>query len=141
LLRVFWLIVISLLPLLSFVDPAQAKGVLYVCDITEKREGVGWIPNKMAIVVTQEGRVVVSDGIILRFNRRPMQVRVSRDTDQKMVLRWTLKDAMKSRNWKRPAFDYSATLTKSNNSIAVYARPENSPNRFRGKGSCVPRYE
>ena len=133
-LRVFGLVVLGVF---SMAMPVQAKGVLYDCDITQKRQGVGWISEKIAIVVTQSCQVVVSDGIILRFNRKPMQVRVGRNTDRKLVIRWTLKNVVNANNQTTPAFEYSATLSKATNEIAVYASPDGYPNRFSGKGTCA----
>ena len=94
----------------------------------------------MAIVVTEDGRVVVSDAVILMFNRAPLQVRVSRNTDRKLAIRWTLKNIVNGANQTTPAFEYSATLTKSSNRISVYANPDGYPNRFSGKGTCAPRF-
>lgn len=136
-LRVFGFVVLGVC---SMAMPVQANGVLYDCDITQKRQGVGWISEKIAIVVTQSGQVVVSDGIILRFNRQPMQARVGRNTDRKLVIRWTLKDVVNANNQTTPAFEYSATLSKATNKIAVYASPEGYPNRFSGKGTCALQY-
>lgn len=133
-LRVFWAVVLAVF---SMSLPVQAKGVLYACDITQKRQGVGWISDKLAIVVTQGGQVVVSDAVILRYNQQPMQVRVGRNTDRKLVIRWTLRNIVNAENQTTPAFEYSATLRKSTKEIAVYASPDGYPSRFSGKGTCA----
>jgi len=138
-LRVIWCGVLALSSI-GIPVQVQAKGVLYDCDITEKRQGVGWISDKMAIVVMQNGRVVVSDAVILQFNRQPMQVRVGRNTDRKLVIRWTLNNVVNGSNQTTPAFEYSATLKKATNEIAVYANPDGYPTRFSGKGRCTLRH-
>lgn len=138
-LRVFGFVVLVLFPM-SIPSQVQAKGVLYDCDITQKRQGVGWISDKIAIVVTQGGQVVVSDGIILRFNQQPVQARIGRNTDRKLVIRWTLKNVVNANNQTTPAFEYSATLRKATNEISVYANPDGYPNRFSGKGTCALRH-
>lgn len=119
----------------------KGKGVLYDCDITKKKDRLYWIADKIAIVVMESGEVVVSDEVILRFHSRPMAARVTRDSDRKLAIRWTLKDLVNSSNQYTSAFEYHATLNKESNKISVYARPEGYPNRFSGQGVCVPRTE
>ncbi|MFK7745469.1 MAG: hypothetical protein AB8B47_10470 [Roseobacter sp.] len=120
---------------------AQPTGVLYDCDITQKRDRLFWIADKIAIVVKDDGEVVVFDQVILRFNEAPLTARVTRNNDRRMVLRWTLRNVVNGANQLTTAFDYTATLTKSNNRIAVYASPEGYSDRFSGKGTCTKRTE
>ena len=122
--------------------PALASkpvGILYDCTITQKKERLFWIPQKLAIVIKDNGDAVVFDEVIMRFNDAPMAARIWRDTDRRLVVRWTLKDLVNSANQHTAAFDYEARLNKSNNRISVYASPEGYPDRFTGKGQCTPR--
>ena len=123
------------------VSDAMAKGVLYDCDITQKRERLFWIADKIAIVVKNNGEAVVYDEVIMRFYDTPMPARVTRDTDRKLAIRWTLKDLVNSSNQYTAAFEYQATLTKASNKISVFATPDGYPNRFQGSGTCTPRSE
>lgn len=134
----------SLCTLFLLSGPAFAateKGVLYDCDITQKRDRLFWIADKIAIVVKDDGEVVVFDEVILHYHRSPMSARVTRDNDKKLAIRWTLKDLVNTSNQHTSAFEYSAMLDKKDNSIAVYATPDGYPNRFSGKGTCVSRTE
>lgn len=138
----FWAVAIA--AMLVFAGPALAaksKGILYDCNITEKRERLYWIADKIAIVVMESGEVVVYDEVIMRFYNEPMSARVTRDTNRKLSIRWTLKDLVNSSNQHTSAFEYHAILNKASNKVSVYARPEGYPNRFTGKGACKPRTE
>jgi hypothetical protein len=123
------------------VAEAKSTGVLYDCDITEKRDRLYWIADKIAIVVKPDGQVVVFDEVIMRFNSQPMPARVTSETDRKLAIRWTLEDLTNSSNQHTSAFEYHATLNKSSNKISVFARPDGYPNRFTGSGHCTPRTE
>jgi hypothetical protein len=129
--------VIVLLALPGFA--ATGKGILYDCDITEKRDRLFWISDKMAIVITGEGQVVVSDQVILHFNEKPMQARVTRNTARKMTIRWTIRNAVDGNNQTVSRLNYTAVLSKDDNRIEVYARPQGFSNRFGGKGQCATR--
>lgn len=137
----FLRILLGLSLVLSAPAFAATGGVLYDCDITQKRERLFWIADKIAIVVKDTGEVVVFDEVILTFNQSPLTARVTRDTTKKLAIRWTLKDLVNSSNQYTSAFEYTATLNKGTNRIAVYASPDGYPNRFSGKGSCTARQE
>ena len=131
----------ALLGLSGTAIAAKTNGILYDCDITQKKDRLYWIADKIAIVVLDNGEVVVSDEVILRFHSRPMAARVTRDNDRKLAIRWTLKDLVNSSNQYTSAFEYHATLNKGSNEISVHARPEGYPNRFSGRGGRKPRTE
>lgn len=135
---------LAIAAMLVFSGPAlaaKAKGTLYDCDITQKRDRLYWIADKIAIVVMENGEVMVYDEVIMRFHNAPMQARVTRDNTRKLAISWTLKDLVNSSNQYTSAFEYQATLNKSSNKISVYARPDGYPNRFNGSGTCTPRKE
>ncbi len=123
------------------VMAAKSGGVMYDCDITQKRERLYWIADKIAIVVMNSGEVVVFDEVILNYHSKPMEAHVTRDNDKKLAIRWTLKDLVNNSNQYTSAFEYSATLHKATNRISVYANPDGYPNRFSGRGTCTPRTE
>lgn len=119
--------------------PAMAQGVLYDCDITELRENVGWVPEKIGIVVDEGGAVTVIDPLIMHFNKEPMQARVSRNTADRLDIRWTLRNVTGGSNQTVDFFDYQVQINKNTNRIGVWAKPDNFQNRFTGKGNCTPR--
>ncbi|MFK7881343.1 hypothetical protein [Roseobacter sp.] len=122
-----------------FASAASAQGVLYDCDVTEKKKNLGWISNKVAIVVAEDGQASVSDSVILYFAKRPMAAQVDRNNAKKLNVSWTLKNVVNAANQVTPYFDYTAQINKRNMRFSIYAQPENYPNRFSGKGSCTLR--
>ena len=136
--------VLAIAAMLVFSGPvlaAKAKGILYDCDITDKRDRLYWIADKIAIVVMDSGEVMVYDEVIMRFHNEPMAAQVTRDNTRKLAIRWTLKDLVNSSNQYTSAFEYRATLNKSSNKISVHARPDGYPNKFSGSGVCTTRVE
>lgn len=120
---------------------ATPQGILYDCNITDKKDRLYWIADKIAIVALNSGEVMVSDQVILRFNDTPLAAQISRNNDRRMTIRWTLKNIKNSDNQHTAAFEYTATLSKKTNRISVHASPDGYPDRFSGKGSCTPRTE
>jgi hypothetical protein len=136
---IFWAVACAFIGLGGPLWAASGTGVLYDCDITDKKDRQFWISDKIAIVITGAGDVVVSDQVILYFKGLPVAARVTRNTDSKMDIRWTLRDLVNDANQRTPAFEYSATLTKATNRIAVYGKPDGYSDRFSGKGQCTTR--
>ncbi|WP_298913330.1 hypothetical protein [uncultured Roseobacter sp.] len=118
-----------------------AQGVLYDCDVTQKRKDLDWISDKVGIVVKPNGQVTVIDAVILYFNKTPMSAKVVRNDAKRLDVRWTIRGAKDDANQRVGYFDYSAQINKKTNKFAIYAKPENYPNRFSGKGKCTPRTE
>ena len=125
------------LALLCFTGVASAGGSYYECDIQTTRASGGWVSAKMAIIMREDGQVLVSDAIILQFNKTPIAARVTRNNDRKMVVRWRLSNLVNSHNQLTPSFDYTAALTKSNNKVHVAGSPDGYPDRFTGTGTCT----
>lgn len=125
--------------LTCLASAASAQGVLYDCDVTQKKRDLDWIPDKVAIVVSDTGQVSVSDPIILHFVNRPIPAKVTRNNARKFHIRWTVENVVNSSNQSTPYFDYSAQINKKTLRFSIYASPENYPDRFTGKGSCVVR--
>lgn len=115
---------------------ATADPVLYECDVKDKRHGLTWVADKIAIVANDDGSVVVIDPVILQYNdNKPMQARVSTRTTSKLKLRWKIANARDSKN-VLARFNYSAILNLKTLKIVVYADPVSFPQRFSGRGTC-----
>ncbi|ABG31389.1 hypothetical protein RD1_1770 [Roseobacter denitrificans OCh 114] len=127
----------SALVSLLFAGTATAGGTYYDCDINTTRASGGWVSEKLAIIMKENGQVLVSDSVVLQFNKAPIVARVTRNNDRKMVVRWRLNNNVNSQNQQTPSFDYTASLTKSNNKVHVSGSPDGYPNRFTGSGTCV----
>lgn len=124
---------------LNFASQAQAVGFLYDCTITDKGSGVEWVSEKLAFVVPGDGEIQVIDAVTLFFKVSPMTVKVSRNSDTKLVMRWSLKGVRDSNGLQVPTFDYTARLNKKTNAITIQANPRDFPKNWVGRGSCVKR--
>ncbi|MEP2641752.1 hypothetical protein [Roseobacter sp.] len=124
--------------LLAPVPGFAAQGVLYDCDITEAKRTGGWIGDKIAIVHFDDGTATVSDSFVLAVNSGPIQAKVKRNTDRKLVVTWTIEGYETSGNQYVPYFDFRATI-KKDGAITVYAQPDGYHNRFSGSGMCRKR--
>ncbi|WP_298972424.1 hypothetical protein [uncultured Roseobacter sp.] len=128
----FYLILFTPLP------AAAAQGVLYDCTMTQLSRGGGWISEKIGIALHENGRVTVSDRIILRSSSVPIDADRVRKTDRKLVVNWVLRDFKNSDSQTTSRFNFDATIRKDGK-ITVYARPSGYRNRFSGTGTCTTR--
>ncbi|MFK7765331.1 MAG: hypothetical protein AB8B62_18855 [Roseobacter sp.] len=130
--KIAWIAVVAL----SLMGTAASSAVLYDCTITKKKQGVDWISEKVGIVLQDDGTAIVSDAVILHFKRKPLTATSVRNTERRLDVRWTVRDAADSSEQKIGHFDYHARLNKKTGAFALYAKPDEYPNRFSGKGSC-----
>ncbi|ABG31390.1 hypothetical protein CEP88_18635 [Roseobacter denitrificans] len=116
---------------------SRAAGTLYDCTITQKREGVDWISEKVGIVIRQGQPAVISDSVILHFYGKPIETTQVRNRANKLDVRWTLRGARDDANQTVNHMDYNARINKQTGAFSLYAKPDGYPNRFSGKGNCV----
>ncbi|MGC3936420.1 hypothetical protein ACOTTU_01295 [Roseobacter sp. EG26] len=131
---------LAALGLLTLAPAARAAsgGVLYDCDITQLKRGGGYISEKLAIVLDQNGKATISDGMILHVYASPIEADMVRKNDRRLFVGWTVAGFVNSHNQLAPIFEYQATI-KKNGKISVYARPDGYPDRFSGEGTCKKR--
>lgn len=134
-----------MLPRLSFLlflllplPALAAQGVLYDCDMTNLKRGKGWISEKFAFVVRDNGTVTVSDAFVLEVYSAPVTASSVRQTANRLTIKWTIRGYTNSENQRTPYFDFEATIRK-NGKISVYARPDLYHNQFSGTGTCTKR--
>lgn len=123
----------------GFASAATAGAVLYDCTITQKKKGLDWISDKVGIIVKPGEPVMVLDAVVLHFLGAPLKVSSYKDNGKRIDVRWTVRGSTDSANVQIGHFDYTARITKSSGKFALYAKPDEFPNRFSGKGSCVTR--
>lgn len=126
---------------LSVAGQASAKtnGFLFDCSITEKGTRIGWLSDRLAFVVPGDGKIQVIDAVTLYFGVSPLTVRVSRNSDTKLVMRWKLKGVRDKKGVPVPTFDYTARIDKATLGITLEARPRGFTENWVGRGSCVKR--
>lgn len=122
---------------LSLMGSAAPSAVLYDCTITKKKQGVDWISEKVGIVLQDDGTAIVSDAIILHFKRKPLTATSVRNTERRLDVRWAIRNTTDGSEQLTNYMDYHARLNKKTGAFSLYANPDQYPNRFSGKGSCV----
>lgn len=122
----------------SAATAGSAQSVLYECDMTQLTRSKGWISEKIAIVLHDNGKASVSDYMVLRVNAAPIAAESVRNTSRKLVVKWVIRDYTNGNNQTTPFFDYEATIRK-NGKISVYASPDGFPDRFSATGTCTTR--
>jgi len=119
--------------------PVAAAGLYYDCDLRKTSSGKGWVAQKVAIIVTKDGRVLVSDGHVLRIHGEPIAAKSAKDTPAALVVRWSLRGMKDKGNQRPPAVNYRAKITKKSGAIAISARPSDAPQNFNERGTCKTR--
>ncbi|MGJ8627640.1 MAG: hypothetical protein ACSHXB_11840 [Sulfitobacter sp.] len=120
-------------------SPALASPTVYDCNITEKHRKLNWITDKMAFVIGGNGQVKVFDGVISHYEKKPMVANVVRLNEKSVKVRWKIRGTLSKTNQRTTSMNYEATINRKTNRVAVFAKPANFPNRFRGKGTCKVR--
>lgn len=118
---------------------ASAAGFLYDCNVKSRTDG--WISDKMAFVVNENGTIQVIDAVTLTFDVSPLTVQVSKNDDRILNMHWKLKGAQIDNSIKIPFLDYRARINKKTLAITVNGKPRDFTNRWSGKGTCTIRTE
>lgn len=124
---------------LSLPASVQAAGFLYDCDMTDAESSRGWISSKVALVVADDGTVQVVDGVVLHFNKKPMQTTVVRDNARRLIVKWSLDNARADNGHSFGDFDYRASVNKATGQIELTAIPRNFDTGVRSAGTCKKR--
>ncbi|MEM6890523.1 MAG: hypothetical protein AAF636_20675 [Pseudomonadota bacterium] len=121
----------------SFVTAvsAQAGGFIYDCTIPDADE-YHFIAPKVAIIVEQNGTASVLDTLALRRGGTPFPAQISRNTEQKMVVRWVVKDTTDSDNQSAARMNFEAMINKKTGKIRMFARTPGFSNTLTNSGLC-----
>lgn len=116
--------------------PAQAADT-YVCKL--KGHGPGnWIPTDVFIGHdTKSGKVVVSDPVILHYNKgQPMAGEVAISNSKRITFAWKVFGKSKS-GQVAPNLFYRATYLRGSGQMQIQMTPAGYANRFQGSGKCA----
>jgi hypothetical protein len=124
--------------LLSIASAAQSAGLLYECDITDRRRDVDWIAETYVVVIDADGQVSVIDNIILIYNEAPVRPRFVSRRGDRLRINYTLRVIDAARvQWP---MSYTAVLDNAARTITLRARPTQGGSvSWRGKGTCTTR--
>ena len=118
--------------------PVAAAEQVYLCAVNDGEEDGGWISPDYAFVVDPEtGKVVVSDVVILHFNKnQPVEGVLVAATPAKTVFTWSVLASNSA--GQRTRMSYRAVLFTAGAAFSVLAKPIGYDNSFSARGNCQP---
>lgn len=114
---------------------ADAGGLLYDCDITQRDARVDWISQKYVFVVQDRG-VTVVDTVLLHFDKEP-RLTHPRATGSKLRITWSVATTDSLNTQVR--MSYRAVLDTKTKNVTVRVTPVGYPQGWSGKGTCKTR--
>ncbi|WP_299502657.1 hypothetical protein [uncultured Roseobacter sp.] len=119
----------------------QSRGVFYDCNMRVTKSNDFWVSNKIGIVVLNNGKVVVSDGVILGYGLSTVTAEVVSSTDNELRLKWQVEGGLREKNYILPDAQYTARIKRPSNQITVRGKLPGYRKNFSGKGQCTLRQE
>lgn len=121
----------------AVVIAVAAQAETYVCNVKPIGHDTGWISKTIAIDVdSKTDAVLVSDSVILYFNKKPLAGRLSKSTEKRLTVTWEVLRAKSDTNQNIARFLYRATYYKLTGKFIISARPSGYDNAFSGRGKC-----
>ena len=115
----------------------MAHAKTYVCNIKPDGRDTGWISKTVAINIDDvTNKVLVSDAVILYFNKKPIEGKLSLYSSKRVTVTWEVRGAKDRRNRNVARFMYRATIYRATNKMIISARPTGYENTFGGSGRC-----
>lgn len=116
---------------------ATAQAETYICKVKPDGRDTGWISKSIAINIdSKTDQVLVSDAVILGFNKKPLQGQLSVANGKRSTVTWEVRSAKDAKNQNVARFIYRATILHPSNKIIISARPSGYHNSFSGHGRC-----
>ncbi|NNE87880.1 MAG: hypothetical protein HKN27_07365 [Silicimonas sp.] len=114
------------LPAASF-----AKPVSFQCLMTSNE---GWIAEQIFLEYDSESNSSrVADGVILHFEKKPIDAKILEDTDKKLVVSWNVVVQSRGQTTKMA---YRLAHFRKNGKVIVNAKPHGYSNTFVSRGKC-----
>lgn len=116
---------------------AAAQAETYVCKVTPIGRDMGWIAKTIAINIDRKtNEVLVSDGIILAYHKKPIQGRLLKTTEKRVTVAWDVLRTKSATNQNAARFVYRASYFKQTHKFMITGRPSGYHNSFSGRGKC-----
>lgn len=116
---------------------AKAEYTILQCKVQNTELG-RWIAPEVVIAYSPESKkAIVSDPVIMYFNKRPLEAKV-KDRKSKISVYWRVKNVSDAAAQSLPSMEYSATIFKGSPKFTISARPQGRPQTFSGRGTCSP---
>lgn len=124
------------LPLAPAVQ-AKDKVEALECRFAVRSANKGWVPEVLVVArVPGAKNVVISDPILLAFEKGPKEVRLAEETARRLTYKWSVETVIANRQSAR--MRYVLTLYKADGTAKLTARPGGYSDDFTSNGTCKP---
>lgn len=114
-----------------------AQAETFICQVKSDGVDTGWIAKTIAINVDDKtSTVLVSDSVIVYFNKKPVTGRLSYSSDKRLTVTWEVRGTKDDKSQNVARFMYRATILRPSNKVMVSAQPSGYHNSFSGRGRC-----
>ena len=114
---------------------STASARTYDCDVTSQLRGGGTTDRMILSYDPVAGSGAVYDGIIHSIHKTPIPVDFNRESDTRVVWRWTLKNVEASRR-ERLTLSYIARINEKTDRLKVYVTFHGYDNEAVSSGTC-----
>ena len=108
----------ALAGVLLSVAPARAADTVYICDLTSYSRW-GWVPEKLALGIQEDGRAWAYDGIIKGKHEEPIWVDYEVVSEKRSVFRWVLENVSYSNSPGSISADYRVILNPQTGRVSA----------------------
>lgn len=132
------MVLFATLAAICFGAASQAAEPLALrCDMRSE-PGRFVAPTIFVGVQPEKRTAVVSDIVILHFDKKPATGRVITFNDRRLRVSWEVRNIKDSRQTPVARMDFSLSLNRKTRKVEVFARPVGYPNTFSARGTCTP---
>ncbi len=118
------------------LQAAEVRGT-YRCEMSDAENSYGWISKVIYIRQFADGSVKVADPVVQHFEGAPIPARVLRDDGNRLIVKWSLKNARADSGVSISDMDYRASITRSGGAIELRTIPRHFDRGIRSGGRCA----
>jgi len=120
---------------LAEAKTAKATQVVYDCKTGDTTANSLFSAEYLVIRDPKTGAVQVLDGLVQMMFGKPIDAKIKRENDAVLVLGWTVKNVVNSRN-QYATLNFTLAMQKADNSSTIQLQPLGYANVFENRGTC-----
>jgi hypothetical protein len=118
-----------------FATSLASQAVTLDCTMKVNSNNGGYLTERYILQHDEgAGQAVVSDGLILYYNKQPVTAKVSEDSTKKLVLTWDL--ILTNDTGQNTRMLFRASYFKADGKVIVRGVPSGYSNSFESRGKC-----
>ena len=127
----------SLALVLSLVASASFAEEVWKCEIPSHKP-TSFLGGPLVFTLSDDGTSgVVSSGMIIHFNKKPMDIIIGKNTDKVLRARWAIRKIKTKKGAIVPSMRYSMVMQKTNGALSYYARSPQYDDSLGASGKCA----